>query len=190
MKVIAVLFSVFAISSAVLCQTDPKIELFGGYSYLRGHDFLETANFNGWNASATYGFNRWMGLTADFSGHYQPGGVLNRHAFLIGPNFKLTPPDSRTSLFSHALVGAVHTGSFASPLRGTSFGTALGGGMDVGMTKALGLRVLQADYLGYRTHTGVLCADFFPPCPGPQTHWTNNFRASTGIVLRFGKPGQ
>ena len=190
MKAIAVLFVVFTIFSGAVCQTDPKLEVFGGYSYLRGHNALENANFNGWNASATYDFNRWLGLTTDFSGHYRSALDLNRHAFLIGPNFRLTPPDSRTNLFSHALVGAVHSGSAASLLRGTSFGTALGGGMDIGMTKNMGLRLLQADYFGYRTHTGILCADFFPPCLLPQTHWTNNFRASSGIVLRFGKTGK
>src|SRR5262245_25658654 len=121
MKVIAALFFVFTISISVLSQTDPNIELFGGYSYLRAHDPLETVNFNGWNTSATYGFNRWLGLTADFSGHYRSGVDISRTAYLFGPNFKLTPPNSRTTLFSHALVGAVHSGSPSSLLRGTSF---------------------------------------------------------------------
>jgi hypothetical protein len=191
MKLIAVLFCVFAMSSGVLCQTDSKIEIFGGYSYLRANDPLESVDFNGWNASANYNFNRWLGLKADFSGHYRPALDVNRHAFLFGPSFRLSPPDSRISLFSHALVGAVRSGGFPGTPQGTFIGTAFGGGLDFGMNKALSLRLLQADYLGYRTHVNFpLCILPPPAACSAQTSWTNNFRASTGIVFRFGKAGQ
>src|SRR5262245_54507163 len=51
-------------------QDKPKIEIFGGYSYLRADDNDDGINLHGWNASATGNLNKWFGVKADFSGHY------------------------------------------------------------------------------------------------------------------------
>src|SRR6266542_1500962 len=86
-------------------QEAPKAEVFGGYSYLRfrpgisvsGATFTsDTINLNGWNASLTGNFNRFLGITADFAGQYASpslfsssvgsvGVRLSNYTFLFGP---------------------------------------------------------------------------------------------------------
>lgn len=44
-----------------------KAEVFGGYQYTHLDPGI---NANGWNASATYNLNSFLGVTADFSGAY------------------------------------------------------------------------------------------------------------------------
>jgi hypothetical protein len=52
----------------------PKIEVFGGYSYLNRLTYHNTPDenpdFHGWEASVNCNFNKWVGLKVDFSGHY------------------------------------------------------------------------------------------------------------------------
>jgi hypothetical protein len=45
----------------------PQTEVFGGYPYRR---FEGGENANGWNAAGAVNLNRWLGVTADFSGVY------------------------------------------------------------------------------------------------------------------------
>jgi opacity protein-like surface antigen len=78
--------------SVLVVQDYPRIEVFGGYSFLHSgnHDsrlnaqnlppsfvgtsiYLAsdgTANLNGWEGSITLNLNKWVGITSDFSGHY------------------------------------------------------------------------------------------------------------------------
>jgi hypothetical protein len=65
---------------------DNKVELFGGYSYLRFRN-SSGVNLNGWEASAQYKFADWVGGVADFDGHYgSPSGVsTSTYTYLFGP---------------------------------------------------------------------------------------------------------
>src|SRR5262249_42656946 len=63
----------------------PRAEVFAGYSYAsmdRG-DRFDRLNLNGWAASGNFNFNRYLGLTGDFAGHY--GSDFHVHEFLFGP---------------------------------------------------------------------------------------------------------
>lgn len=181
-------------------QLLPKGELFGGYSYVRAGYLpiqpVGTESLNGWNASLAYKPIRWVGLVADFGGTYGSsrsvggfvgcpaflcGGAANvstsSYTFLFGPRLYL--PIGRVTPFIHAMAGAVHssnhfTNSSSSSATDTSVATALGGGVDVRIVPGLAIRVAQLDYI----RTGL----FSIPLLGNSQ---NNFRFSTGLVLRF-----
>ena len=142
-----------------------KVEVFGGYSYMR----LRTspaANFNGWEVAGQYRFNDWLGGVADVDGHYgKLAGVSSTvHTFLFGPQVSWP---ARVSPFAHALFGAAHLGggNFSS----TSFSAAIGAGIDTRIARSISWRIIQGDYL--------------------PTHFVGstqtNARVSTGIVIRF-----
>lgn len=147
---------------------DSKVDIFGGYSYLRAEpgSGLPGVNTNGWEASLTYNWNNWLGLKADVDGHYCCGDA-KEHDFLFGPQISLG--HGKLAPYVHGLVGASH-GS-ATGFSDTVFAFALGGGVDVKVTDLVGIRVGQFDYFGTR-YSG---------------YTQNNFRFSTGLVFHFGR---
>ena len=152
------------VSSSTSAQE--KMELFGGYSYLRFHN-SPSANLNGWEIAGQYKFTNWLGGVADLDGHYgSTNGIgTSTYTYLFGPQISFP---SRVSPFARLLLGGAHIseGGFGS----SSFSMALGGGIDVGLFHdQFYWRVIQADYL--MTQFG--------------SRAQNNFRASTGIVIRF-----
>jgi len=190
------------LGAGVSAQGVPKAELFGGYSYFRADSgsTLSGINLNGWNASVTGNLNSWFGITADFSGHYgSPQGVKHsRHAFLFGPTLTYRGHD-KISPFVHALFGGVrghrgitNPGPTGSPLpqlpatSETSFGMALGGGVDYTASSHVAIRLIQADYLLTRFDqpSGIVCITF--PCPTTVNGSQHNVRLSFGIVWRSG----
>ena len=165
-------------------QEAPKVEVFGGYSYLRA-DTDPRSNANGWSASLAANVNRYFGLAADFSGHYG-SQTLNlsgtqakvdgsAHTFLFGPRFSYRKHE-RVTPFAHVLLGGVRDkiagriGSISISETDTAFGLALGGGLDVQLHRHVALRLIQADYLLTRFNGET----------------QNNARLSIGLVFRFG----
>ena len=169
------LISLMLLSLLAQAQETPKAELFGGYSYAG-------TGSNGFDASVAGNLNNWFGLVADFSGQYSrfdDQGLtekIRNHSFLFGPQFSLRR-SKRVVPFVHALFGVSHlkteTNEFGPLLSfsDTTFGMALGGGLDVGVSDHLAIRVFQADYL--RT-------SFFDSTQSKG-------RISVGIVLRLGR---
>ena len=148
----------------------PRYEIFGGYSFLRaGGD----SNLHGWNAALTYNLNRWAGLKVDADGHYlsESGVSVSQHEVMAGPQFSLR--NKPVTLFTHALVGTSYlsVGGGGESGSAKAFALALGGGVDLNVSKRVAFRVVQADYL--LTHFG--------------SQNQNNYRAATGIVFRFGE---
>jgi opacity protein-like surface antigen len=135
---------------------------------------------NGWNASVEVKIIRWVGVVADFSGGYGSGKQsftqptvfftydARQHDYLFGPRFSATLGKIRP--FAEGLLGVGQTSTTTDDLSAsdTSFAMAFGGGVDYAATKILGLRV-QGDYV--RT-------SFFSSSQ-------NDFRLSTGVVVRF-----
>jgi hypothetical protein len=165
----------------VFAQDKPKVEVFGGYSYLRTDDSLEL-DLHGWNASVTGNVNKWFGIKADFSGHYDdvqisPGvrADVSAHLFLAGPQFAYRKNDVWQH-FVHLLVGAARshisarTATGRTKLTDTHFAFVAGGGLDAHVAKHLAIRIFQTDYV--YVHDDL-----------DDTH---NFRFSTGLVLRLG----
>jgi opacity protein-like surface antigen len=170
--------ALFAALPAYAQEEVPKAEVFGGYSWAGG-------DFHGWGASVTGNVNRWLGLTADFSGHYsrsgEPGVFVVReraHSFLFGPRVSLRR--KRVTPFAYALFGGVRfRGELSAPPPlnlfasddDTGFNMALGGGLDVKLTRRVSLRAFQLDYMR---------PTFFG-----EAH--NRGRLAFGLVLRLGK---
>jgi len=158
----------------VAAQDTPKVEVFGGYSWAGG-------NFHGWNTSVTGNLSKSFGLVADFSGHY--GSELDgpifvdedAHSFLFGPRF--SHRGKRLTPFAYALFGVTrfHESATISGQRlsdaDTGFSSALGGGLDVKVSKHVAIRAFQIDY--------------FRPNFFGEAH--NRGRLAFGIVFRFGR---
>jgi hypothetical protein len=163
---------VFTLSVLATAQEAPKAEVFGGFSYLhldtKGAAGVE-ANHYGWNGALSLNANRWFGITADLSGHYRelaPGVSFNSFTAVFGP--QLTYRAEKASPFVHALFG-VNRGSTGG-LSDSAFAMALGGGLDINITKRLAFRLVQADYLMTKHSDDT----------------QNNIRLSTGLVLKLG----
>jgi opacity protein-like surface antigen len=156
-KISLLCLMLFWLPLVAAAQDYPKAEIFTGYSYLRGN--LD-ANFSGFDISATVNLNRWLGATADFSGHYYQGFKL--HSFLFGPKITFRG-DGRINPYLHTMVGPVRLESVSV------FGWAAGGGIDVKVHRNIAIRAIDMTYLlltknGYNSHNG---------------------RLSSGIVWRF-----
>lgn len=160
--------------------------VFLGYSYLNANSLAgDRANINGWNGSLEGKIFPFVGIVADFSGHYgrqtipsgciaqvgapcspPPNLVTRQYAFVFGPRVSVSVGKIRP--FAHYLVGAGHISIGSNSGSDTSFAQAVGGGIDYKLIPFLAWR-FQGDYMQTR---------FFD---GKQ----NNFRLSTGVVLHF-----
>jgi opacity protein-like surface antigen len=165
-------------------EAAPKVEIFGGYSYLRA-DTVFGINAHGFNTSIAGNITKHVGIVGEFSRFTNsesfPAPILgnvivntNVSTYLFGPRIVLHR--GKTEPFAHALFGGAREnetvpGRPVAPVTDNAFAFALGGGLDVKVNDNFAIRVAQIDYLGdkLRGQTG------------------NNFRYSTGIVIRLGK---
>jgi hypothetical protein len=189
-------------------QSNPKFEVFTGYSLERisacgasqGRNYLflpcsmiedgfsTPATYNGWTASLTRYVYKFVGVTADFTGHYgtttesgdgTASAFTSRYSYMFGPAAAFRTKNSGT-LFAHALFGGVSNnfgnvpgGAFHSNNPNyTQFAWAVGGGFDVNATPRLAVRLAQLDYERVNVYSGA------EPAVG-------GFRYATGIVLKF-----
>jgi opacity protein-like surface antigen len=173
-------------------QEASRVEVFGGYSYMRLEDQNidgQDRDLNGYNVSGAITiFKKSIALKGDVSGHFgdlltnvTPRTDLGQTLFLFGPQFRLRN-GSRIQPFAHALFGVarvkLENDAVPGDITDTGFAFALGGGVDVkGLGSKLAVRLIQADYV--RTKLDLVNS-------GDSTS-SNNIRISTGIVLRFGK---
>jgi peptidoglycan-associated lipoprotein len=89
---------------------------------------------------------------------------------MFGPTVRFRN-DSRVTPFAHALFGGGRFSLSGAGLSGaeTDFTWAAGGGVDVGVSQHLGVRLAQADFLQTRV----------------AGNSQNHFRFSAGIVFKF-----
>ena len=158
-------------------QESPKVEVFGGYSYLRGSAFGTSYNFNGGGGSFSYNPNSWLGLVADFGGnHWSGSGVdLNVITYLFGP--KIAFRHGPITPFVQTLYGSGHVSGSAlgASASENGFATAMGGGLDWNATPHIGIRLAQAEYLLTR----------FNGLGANSTNNENSFRYEAGVVFRW-----
>jgi opacity protein-like surface antigen len=195
-KLFFLLAGVFLAAVPAAAQNDyPRVEVFGGYSFMRTDLILEKENAHGWNASVAGNLHRNFGLEADFSGHYGStrfpglaGGFdanFSNYLFLAGP--KVAARFERVTPWAHTLFGVAHTrvrGQLVSPFgplgvraSDNNFVWAVGGGLDANVHKNVALRVVQADYIFVH---GVTSAGF-----GFEDN-SHNLRLSFGVVFKWG----
>jgi opacity protein-like surface antigen len=162
---VAVLF-LFVAAIAAAADEAPTAEIFGGYSYV---DKI-CCNLSGWNASAAFNANKYVGVVADFGGAY--GTIddvsVKAHTFLFGPKFS-----ARTEMFTpfaQVLLGVTHVSEKHANSEGI-FAMTAGGGLDFNASSKVAVRIAQAEYLLTRSGGEIL----------------NNFRYSAGIVIKLGK---
>jgi opacity protein-like surface antigen len=194
-----ILFALFVVvaliggSQFARAQDAPKAELFGGYSYLRVNPGgrVDGLGAHGFTTSLAGNLGRSLGFVAEFSRHSksrslnfsdlldEPGlgafrAKVRANTLLFGP--RLTLRTGSLEPFTHALLGiadgrAEASGAgIAQRASGQAFTVALGGGLDLKVSKRLALRLGQVDYLRSRTSDLGL----------------NSVRYATGLVIRMG----
>jgi len=147
-----------------LAAAAQKVEVFGGYQFTH----LQPAfNASGWNAAVTGNFKHVLGITADFSGAYKDR--INAYTYTAGPVVTLRLPVVQP--FIHGLFGGMTLSGNTSNVGGDSgFAMLLGGGLDVGLRRGIGFRILQADWISTRFSGNM---------------FNRNVRVSAGIVVKF-----
>jgi opacity protein-like surface antigen len=192
------LFSLIALLGFAACsaQAQDKIEVFGGYSYLRASTSWDETlrcpgppcpvtivnsklNLNGWEVSGRYKMKPWLGLGADFSSHYGSFNGIKYHelTYLFGPQISLP---GKVSPFAHVLVGGAHStsGTVVSPNSlvaaaggspNNAFAAAVGAGIDIKIAPLVSFRPVQIDYLATRFNSST----------------QSQPRISAGVVLHF-----
>jgi len=187
-KFAAVCVAVLLMASFAAAQI-PSGNIFFGYSHTSTNLVPgQSTGLNGWNASGEVKVLPFIGLVADLSGVYGSQGLplvcpvqvlpncptqasnasLSEYDYFFGPraSFKIR----KFRPFVHALIGVSHIRASAagSSNTNTSFGDALGGGVDYHLIPAIAWR-FQFDALQTR---------FFSSSQ-------SNLRFSTGIVVHF-----
>jgi Outer membrane protein beta-barrel domain len=152
-------------------QTSPRIQVFGGYSYLRFDSptlgFANATGLNGFTVMAAFNLTRGFGAVAQASGDY--GSHLSVKDFAFGPQFLW--PRGRLLFFAHGLYGRARgRDTVGTTMTDTGNTFEGGGGVDYEITHRFSIRVIQADY----TYT-----KFFQ-------QRQNNIRLSTGLVFHLG----
>jgi hypothetical protein len=152
--------------AALLCAPAfaQRVELFGGAQF----EHLQSSyNAVGWNASLTGNFKHVLGITGDFSGVYNSRGAQSSvYTYTVGPVLTARLPVVQP--FVHALFGGITASSSGTSTN--EFAMFVGGGLDIGLRKGIGLRLVQADWLMTKF--------------GGQTQ-DRQGRVSAGIVIKF-----
>ncbi|MGC2528307.1 MAG: OmpA family protein [Candidatus Acidiferrum sp.] len=187
----------FATLAAAQDQPPPKLELFGGYSYIYPGATINgqlpgallplssnlESNPRGIGAGVTYDFNRWLGISFDTSDYWGSGETTvaktiddaGLNNFSIGP--KVTFRHHRFSPFLEVLVGD-HRLTPEAFHNVNKLGAMFGGGVDLNLSRHFALRLIRADFVvsDYR---------FGAPAVTPSTD-IRGLRAETGVVFMFG----
>jgi hypothetical protein len=168
-----VLFLLLTVGAALpgAAQDMPRVQVFGGYSYIRydtpSFGFSNTSGLNGYTVSPAYNLIRGFGVVAELSGQY--GSNLDFRDVAVGPQFLY--PRGKAMFFGHILFGEARSlvrvgGGEEDTARATSFG----GGMDLDLSARFAVRVVQVDYI-----RSTLFSEK-----------QNNVRFSTGLVYHWG----
>jgi len=153
---------------------EAPFEVFAGYSYLRE----DGNNLNGWTGTFVGDVYHWLGLAADFDGHYRSGTVAGSsssehvYGFTFGPHVALKNK-SRVTPIAFALFGGAHANAQDAGIASSNTGFAmnLGGGLDVRLNEVVEARVIQVD-ASYARFGGK---------------GSTSPRVSAGLVFHFGK---
>ena len=173
------LVCLFSLSAAA--QDTSRVDLFGGYSYVHTGPGIALSSFNanGGVGSVAFNLNSWGSLVAEVGGIHvsKINGVdvdANAETFMAGPKISLLRV-SRFTPFAQVLAGVARSDAAfnGTPRTFTGFALSPGVGLDWNVTRHVGIRLGQLDYLLTRMPTST-----------NQVNW-NNFRYSAGVMLRF-----
>jgi outer membrane immunogenic protein len=172
----AVLFSLNATA-----QDSGRIDVFGGYSHLFYYIYpaytgpWTQVGWNGFEASASYRLIPHLSAEADFDFQFPSSSSSSGQkiqTFMGGP--RVTLGAHKLNFFAHVLIGALrNSGTYES---NTTSAQAFGGGFDFWLSRHLGIRPIQLDYLRTSFNEGSYFA-----VNGNHA----NCRLSAGVTLRF-----
>lgn len=152
--------------AGVLCPPAlaQRVEIFGGGQF---EHLQPSYNAVGWNASLTRNFKYGLGITADVSGVYNSRADNSSfYTYTIGPVLSARLPVVQP--FVHVLFGGAR--ARIGGAHDHAFAVLLGGGLDIGLRKGIGFRLVQADWL--TTEFGNQVQD-------------SQGRVSAGIVIKW-----
>ena len=180
-KALCLLGLLFLVSVSAAAQDSSKIDMFAGYSFLHTGPGIATSSFNanGGVGSIALNVTSWASIVAEVGGIHVSsinGTDVDGTAmtYMLGP--KISPFRlGKFSPFVQVLAGVTHTtpGFNQTTFNAYTLAISPGAGLDWNATRHLAIRLGQIDYLLTRIPTST-----------NQVTW-NNFRYSTGIVLRF-----
>jgi len=170
--------------------------------------FCKRRGFNGFDASITYNFTRYVGIKGNVAGHYKSdrfvdtfGAVTDTinskerlYNFLGGVQVKDNGKTARFKPFAHALVGVARqpitqvqtsaqsaSDNFTTKDNATSFAMKLGGGIDMRVNRKVDIRLVEFDYNPIFTRDyNTTGAPFSISQKGKTAH---NFTIGAGIVI-------
>jgi hypothetical protein len=166
----------------------PRVELFGGYSYLvsdtrsdqtTARPFATRVGAHGFGLNLAANLSDNFALVGDLSYHALKGQSKSSSLYLLaGPRFAAR--DQGVSFFGEALVGGRRANFDHSSLvpSHTDFALGLGGGLELGNWRRVAVRLIQIDYLPTRNQG--------PAAQARSGGWNHNFRFETGVTLSFG----
>ena len=189
--------AVMLIGFAAWSQDFPRAEVAADYSYARFYPVKsQSLSLNGGGGALVVNLNHYFGIKMDLQGYGSntltrttSAGTLkaqgNLFTYMFGPQIKFRTPKFQP--FVQVLFGAAHTNVYANLTKacagacttstspaGDAFAMALGGGIDIPISKAFQFRPVEIDYM--------------------RTRFTNqfndsaqsNFRYSAGVNFAFG----
>jgi Outer membrane protein beta-barrel domain len=162
----------------------PRVEAFGGYSYMNAdwQAIAPRSGLQGWNGSAVVNVNPWLGVEGGMTGNYQSnclnatGLTCSVLTVMGGPRITVHRSTNITA-FAHGLVGigSLTLSLSGSPLTNKDLAWAVGGGVDYAVTSRFSVRLGQVDLLRTQYLTSL----------GGTNQ--NNISFSAGVVIRIGK---
>jgi opacity protein-like surface antigen len=177
---------VLLLSVRASAQDHSKVDVFGGYSFLRYEPGrpLQPINYNGGVGSISYNPIDWIGFVGEIGGYHTdrvrsaPGISSNAVSYLFGPKIymsrgKITPFGQ--VLFGGTRVSCSNCGGTPSE---NAFTMAIGGGFDWNAGRHFAVRLGQVEYL-MTTFKGTTTSNF------ATDDRQNNFRYSVGVLFRF-----
>jgi hypothetical protein len=171
----------------------PKLEVFGGYSFMNANIVISGTRFslNGASGSVAYNFNKWLGAVGDFGVYGVPNAAsetrsLTVSSFIFGPRVSWRGhnfvPFAQVLLGGGHATGTLYTtslGNGSAPLGANSgFMFTAGAGVDYKFKPDIGIRIIQTEYM---------YSQFLNAAGGSNGNHQNSLRISAGVVFSFGK---
>jgi hypothetical protein len=173
----------------VAASAQEKADVFLGYSYVRQTygGIASSFNMNGGVAQIAAYPVSWFGLVGEFGGYTSshvgtgPNGALGgaEYSYMFGPRilFRHGPLQPYVQgLFGGININASMRGALNAGSAGNSFAVAIGGGLDLKVSKHFAIRLGQLDYFLTRLSS---------PLPTSAAFTQNNIRYTGGVVFRF-----
>lgn len=153
-------------------SSDPNLNISGAFNARQAGNGLEKS-FQGFNASATFNFSKYIGAKVDYASHFSTGTIQaaaftgnaggntkeSRSTIQGGIQIKNNSKEARFKPFGHVLAGINRQSVKIDNTRpetltiygsdkfsSTGFATTFGGGLDIRLSKRIDVRVAQFNY--------------------------------------------